>query len=281
MVNSVRPKKSLGQHFLTDPAYCRRIVQFAAVNSKDLVIEVGPGTGLLTQHLLESADYVLGLEIDPTMVEILNAKFSENDRLQVVTVDVLSRTWINVVKRFIQSERPAAEGQSGFHVKVIGNLPYNISTRIITQMTRIGYRFHSCTFMTQKEVAERALANPGSKDYGFLSLIVDLHFDRHRGFDVPPGAFRPVPKVNSHVFQLTPRVVPISGADYKLFVRIISRGFLHRRKTLLNNLIRDFKNEDALLAAFAQCGIPRNARAENLSLEQYLCMTRVLSLPDE
>ncbi len=279
MVNTIRPKKPLGQHFLTEPAYCKRIVHFAAVNSNDFVVEIGPGTGKLTQLLLERANKVLGIEIDPEMVDFLQTTFAEESRLELIKADVLNQDWSEILKPFLPAQYMAAERKLSIPVKVIGNLPYNISTRIIKEMTEIEYRFQSYTFMTQKEVAERVLAGPGSKDYGFLSLIVDFHFDRQEGFDVPPGAFRPMPKVDSHVFQLTPRTSAFPDVNYELFLKIISSGFRHRRKMLWNNLTRTIADRDALLAAFDQCGISRKARAEDVHLEQYLCMTRVLCLP--
>ncbi|HUV13948.1 MAG TPA: 16S rRNA (adenine(1518)-N(6)/adenine(1519)-N(6))-dimethyltransferase RsmA [Acidobacteriota bacterium] len=279
MVNTIRPKKPLGQHFLTEPSYCKRIVHFAAVTSNDSVIEIGPGTGNLTQQLLKRANQVLGIEIDPEMVDFLQTKFAEDSRLKLIKADVLNQNWSEILERFLPAQYMVAGGKPCIPVKVIGNLPYNISTRIIKEMTGIEYRFQSYTFMTQKEVAERILAGPGSKDYGFLSLIVDFHFDRREGFDVPPGAFRPMPKVDSHVFQLTPRTSTFPDVNYELFLKIISSGFRHRRKTLWNNLTRTVSDKAVLLAAFDESGIPRKARAEDVNLEQYLCMTRVLCLP--
>ena len=279
MVNTIQPKKPLGQHFLTEPSYCKRIVHFAAVNSDDFVIEIGPGTGNLTQLLLKRANKVLGIEIDPEMVDFLQTTFAEESRLELIKADVLNQDWSQILERFLPAQYMVAGGKPSIPVKVLGNLPYNISTRIIKEMTRIQYRFQSYTFMTQKEVAKRILAGAGSKDYGFLSLVVDFHFDRREGFDVPPGAFRPMPKVDSHVFQLTPRTSTFPDVNYELFIKIISSGFRHRRKTLSNNLTRIVADKDVLLTAFDKCGISKKARAEDVNLEQYLCMTRVLCLP--
>jgi 16S rRNA (adenine1518-N6/adenine1519-N6)-dimethyltransferase len=278
LVNTIQPKKPLGQHFLTEPAYCKRIVHFAAVSFDDFIVEIGPGTGKLTQLLLERANRVLGIEIDPEMVDFLQTAFAEHSRLELIESDVLTQNWSEITDRILPAQFLTAGQKQNLPVKVIGNLPYNISTRIIKEMTRIEYRFHSYTFMTQKEVAERVLANPGSKDYGFLTLVVNFHFDRQAGFDVPPGAFRPMPKVDSHVFQLTPRTSPFSNIDYELFLKIISTAFRHRRKTLRNNLIRIVPDTECILAAFNKCGISEKARAEDVNLEQYLCMTRVLCL---
>lgn len=279
MVNSIQPKKLLGQHFLNEPSYCKRIVHFAAVSSDDFVFEIGPGTGKLTQLLLEQADRVLGIEIDPEMVDFLQTVFAEQSRLEIIESDVLSQDWSEILELVFPKQFLTTGQIQNIPAKVVGNLPYNISTRIIKDMTRIEYRFQSYTFMTQKEVADRVLAGPGCKDYGFLSLIVDFHFVRQAGFDVPPGAFRPMPKVYSHVFQLTPRTSRFSDIDYDFFLEIVSRGFRHRRKTLWNNLAPAVADKGILETAFDRSGISRKARAEDVHLEQYLCVTRVLSLP--
>jgi 16S rRNA (adenine1518-N6/adenine1519-N6)-dimethyltransferase len=229
--------------------------------------------------LLEKADRVLGIEIDPELVDFLQNAFSEKSRLEIIESNVLSQNWSEILEIAFPGQFLTTGQIQNIPAKVVGNLPYNISTRIIKEMTRIEYRFQSYTFMTQKEVADRVLASPSSKDYGFLTLVVDFHFHRQSGFDVPPGAFRPMPKVDSHVFRLTPRTSPFSNIDYALFLKIISAGFRHRRKTLRNNLIRIVPDTELILAAFNKCGISEKARAEDVNLEQYLCMTRVLSLP--
>ena len=190
-----RAKKSLGQHFLADPNLCDKIVRFAEIDSQDSVVEIGPGTGHLTQVLLTMARRVTAVEFDREMVNYLQAQWPENGThpdapITIVQADVLTLDWNTIL----------GTGP----VKVIGSLPYNISTRILQRMIEIKDRFQSCTVLIQKEVAQRILAAPDSKDYGFFTLLMEYHFHRMAGFDISPGAFVPKPKVVSHVLKLTP-----------------------------------------------------------------------------
>ena len=162
-----RAKKSLGQHFLADPNYCGKIARFAAIDSQDSVVEIGPGTGHLTQVLLGMARQVTAIEFDREMVAYLQEQWPEKGinqgaPLTIVQADVLTLDWNTIL----------GTGP----VKVIGNLPYNISTRILQKMTEIKDRFHSCTVLIQKEVAQRILASPNSKDYGYFTLLMEYHF---------------------------------------------------------------------------------------------------------
>jgi 16S rRNA (adenine1518-N6/adenine1519-N6)-dimethyltransferase len=166
-------------------------------------------------------------------------------------------------------------------VRIVGNLPYYISTRIFTRMTELNFRFQSYVFMTQREVASRLIASPGSKDYGYFSLLMQFHFTFDRGFDVPPGAFRPKPEVVSHLTRFIARNPELEPAEYRRFVKIIQTAFRQRRKTLWNNLKSLIDDEGCLKECIETAGVARNARPEEVSLDQYLCMTRVLSLLHE
>lgn len=275
MVETIRAKKSLGQHFLTDPVYCRRIADFAQVGPGDAVVEVGPGTGRLTQILIERSLRVVGIEVDPELVRHLGERFSDQRRdgtFILIHADVLQLDWTEVLDRVRLAGRPADQFPT---IKVVGNLPFNIATRILTLMSRVQPRFQSLTVMTQREVAQRVLASPGRKDFGYLTLLTQFHFERVRGFDVPPGAFTPRPKVVSHVFKLLP--IQRSCPDYELFLNLIRTAFRHRRKTFWNNLASAVPDRQRLAEAMEAAGVSPGARSEEISLERFLRMTDVLS----
>ncbi|MDA2933292.1 16S rRNA (adenine(1518)-N(6)/adenine(1519)-N(6))-dimethyltransferase RsmA [Acidobacteria bacterium AH-259-D05] len=260
-----RAKKSLGQHFLSNPEYCRKIAHFARIGPEDRVVEIGPGTGQLTKILIPLARAVIAIEFDRDLVQYLKDHSRDvddsADRLTIIQGDVLTFNWSTIVgkKRF----------------KVIGNLPYNISTPILQRMIEIKDRFQSGTFLVQKEVAQRILAVPHSKDYGFFSLLMEYHFQRMAGFDIPPGAFVPKPKVTSHVIQLIPRREPHLVPNYEAFQALLKNAFQQRRKTLWNNLKLNQSPED-IGRAFEACGIQARARPEEVTLEQYACLGRML-----
>ena len=261
-----RAKKSLGQHFLADPNYCRKIARFAEIDSKDSVVEIGPGTGHLTQVLLGMAGHVTAIEFDREMVAYLQDQWPEDGinqgaPLTIVQADVLTLDWNTIL----------GTGP----VKVIGNLPYNISTRILQKMTEIRDRFHSCTVLIQKEVAQRILAAPDSKDYGYFTLLMEYHFQRMAGFDISAGAFVPKPKVLSHVLKLIPRQHPHEVSDYEAFLRLLKGAFQQRRKTLWNNLKRDH-DPQRIASAFQACHLEARVRPESVTLEQYACLAQVL-----
>ncbi|MGH9338946.1 MAG: 16S rRNA (adenine(1518)-N(6)/adenine(1519)-N(6))-dimethyltransferase RsmA [Acidobacteriota bacterium] len=259
-----RAKKSLGQHFLADINYCKKIVAFAHVEPHETVVEIGPGTGQLTRILLQTARHVIAVEFDVEMLECLRQNLAPGllSRLTLVQADVLQLDWEDILE-----DAP---------VKIVGNLPYNIATRLLSSMTRVTDRFDSFTFMVQKEVADRILAGPGNKDYGYFSLLMEYHFERLRGFNVPPGVFVPKPMVISHVMKLIPRVPEVEISDYDAFVRLLKRAFQHRRKTLWNNL-KSRSDERRLEKALSACRVEPRARPEELSLQQYACLVRMLN----
>ncbi len=261
-----RAKRSLGQHFLTDTNSCRKIARFAQIGPHDSVVEIGPGTGQLTEILISMARQVTAVEFDREMVQYLKDHWPPEDspgssRLTLVQADVLTLDWNTIL------------GQDP--VKVIGNLPYNISTRILQRMIEIKDRFQSCTILIQKEVAQRILAAPESKDYGYFTLLMEYHFQRLAGFDVPPGAFVPKPKVISHVIKLIPREPPHAVSDYAAFLALLKDAFQQRRKTLWNNLKRNH-DPARIRTAFQSCNIAQQGRPEAVCLYQFSCLARML-----
>jgi len=260
----VQAKKALGQHFLTDQSYCRKIVEYAGIQADDSVVEIGPGTGQLTRLLVEKAAHVVALEFDRDMVDSLRQRFSAliPDRLALVQADVLQFEW------------PALPISGRF--KLVGNLPYNISTRILRKAIEVKDRMDLFAFMVQKEVAGRVRALPGSRDYGYFSVLMDYHFERRPGFDVPPGAFTPRPKVMSHVMMLVPKESADPVPDLETFDRLVSRSFAHPRKTLWNNLTSAGYPPERLRKGFEAAGVESKARPSAVKVSQYACLSRML-----
>jgi 16S rRNA (adenine1518-N6/adenine1519-N6)-dimethyltransferase len=260
----IQAKKALGQHFLTDPNYCRKIVEYAGIQPGDRVVEIGPGTGQLTERLLAKASRVVAVEFDRDMTLALEQRFSAQipDRLSLIQADVLQFDWstLPIFGRF----------------KLVGNLPYNISTRILRKSIDVKDRLELFAFMVQKEVAERVKAQPGSRDYGYFSVVMDYHFERRPGFNVPPGAFTPRPKVVSHFMMLVPREPSLPVPDLEAFDRLLSSSFAHPRKTLWNNLTCAGYPSERVKKAFEAASIESKARPGNVKVSQYACLSRVL-----
>jgi 16S rRNA (adenine1518-N6/adenine1519-N6)-dimethyltransferase len=207
------------------------------------VVEIGPGKGALTAHLLERADRVMAIEIDPILVQYLRAKFRGNERLELIEADVL--------KVDLGQWGPAA---------IAGNLPYYITSPILTKALALGEGLLRAVFLVQKEVADRLGAAPGSRDYGYLTVATQFLADVEYLFTVPPAAFRPVPKVESAVVRLTPRR-EAPAVDRAAFLRFVSQAFQHKRKTLRNNLLEQY--DRAVLDALPEGKL----RAEQMSID--------------
>jgi len=216
------------------------------------VVEIGPGKGALTEHLLEHSDRVIAVEIDPYLVQYLRAKFRGNDRLEIVEGDILK----------------VDPGQWG-SVAIAGNLPYYITSPIVTKVLAMGAGLMRAVFLVQKEVADRLTASPGSRDYGYLTVATQFFAEVESLCDVPPAAFHPVPKVDSAVVRLTPRR-DLPAADAAAFLRFASLAFQHKRKTLRNNLLEQY--DRATLDALPEGKL----RAEQMSIEALLELYRRL-----
>lgn len=229
--------QKLGQHFLANSSILERIAAAACPNPVPLVIEIGPGRGALTEKLLQRAERVVAIELDPALVEHLRSRFDQ--RLEVVHSDVL-----------------AADLTAWSPAPIVGNLPYYITSPILGKVVR--REFPRAVFLMQKEVAERLTAGPGSRDYGYLTVHTALFAHARLLFTVKPGAFRPPPKVDSAVVLLEPRTPAVTDPD--AFLRFASACFRQKRKTLRNNLAEMYPREavDALPEA--------GARAEQLSV---------------
>ena len=247
------PRKRFGQHFLSDPAIIDGIVRAIDPRPGQAMVEIGPGLAALTQPLVERLGQLTVIELDRDLAARLRA----HPQLQVIESDVLKVDFAQ-----IQPAPPATK------LRVVGNLPYNISTPILFHLAGFADKVTEMTFMLQKEVVMRMVAAPGTEEYGRLSVMLQYRFRMGRLFDVPPGAFRPAPKVMSSIVRLAPLPADQLGAkDEELFGRIVTAAFGQRRKTLRNTL-RAFMDE----ADFDAVGIDPGLRGEKLSVEQYVAI---------
>ena len=257
--------KSLGQNFITDRNVIEKIIDGAEINSDDLVIEIGPGIGVLTAAAAESAARVIAVEIDKKLIPILSETLGGYDNIKVINRDIL-KTDINEI---INEEKES--GTFSGRVKIIGNLPYYITTPIIMSILERGVSVDSITIMMQKEVADRIKSSPGGKTYGALSVAVQYYCDVHQVTSVPKEVFVPRPKVDSTVLQLSVRKErPVDLISEKVFFSCIKHGFGQRRKTLLNSLTGVCGlSKDQIREILSETGIEFNRRAETLDIKEF------------
>ncbi len=253
----MRAKRSLGQNFLRDSKVVDRIVEALSLNTTDTVVEIGPGDGALTQRLLERSPRVLAIEFDRDLIGLLNDRFAGSGNFSLIHGDALTVDFRDLV-----TDRPSAS------VKLVANLPYNISTPILQRLIEHRDVFSCIVLMFQREVVERITAPPGGKERGYLSVLIENAFTTEYLFDVPRDAFYPVPRVWSAVVRLTPK--PSIIEEGQLFRELLSTSFAQKRKTILNNLKRSY---DDAADRLAMAGIEGNRRAETLTLEEWRLLT--------
>jgi 16S rRNA (adenine1518-N6/adenine1519-N6)-dimethyltransferase len=256
-------RRALGQHFLRDPGIARSIVDLVAPTPADLVVEIGPGHGALTGELARRAGQVLALEVDRLLIERLRAAFPAAD---VREADARLWDWASLA-------RPA-----GGRTLVVGNLPYSVGTAILTALARAPRAIDAMALMLQREVAERVAAAPGGKTYGSLSIYVQLNWRVELAMRVPPGAFRPPPKVESAVLRLAALPAPaVDLADERRFEAVVRAAFAQRRKTLANALASGLGVAVAAAReAAAGAGVDPGRRAETLNIQEFAEVARRL-----
>ncbi|WP_054200557.1 16S rRNA (adenine(1518)-N(6)/adenine(1519)-N(6))-dimethyltransferase RsmA [Clostridium baratii] len=253
--------KSLGQNFLIDDSVLNDIVKGADVNEEDFVIEIGPGVGTLTAHLLNKAKKVTSIELDNDLIPILKEELGDNEHFSLIHNDALKVDFNEII----------GDEKS---VKLVANLPYYVTTPIIVNLLKNGYNFKSLTIMIQKEVAERIDADPNCKEYGALSLLVQYYCNTKIVRKVAPSSFIPRPKVESIVIRLDRLEKPrVEVKDEKFMFELIRNSFNMRRKTLWNGVKNIGINKDDLKKAFEEAGIDPKRRGETLSLEEFAALS--------
>ncbi len=253
-----RARKRFGQNFLSDPNIIRRIIDAIRPQPGELMVEIGPGLGAMTAPLIERLGHLHVVEIDRDLIARLHQTWPA-ERLTVHEGDAL---------KFDFGSLCGAQGDPAQPLRIVGNLPYNISTPILFHLAGFAERVRDMTFMLQKEVVMRMVAEPATEEYGRLSVMLQYRFRMGRVFDVPPGAFRPAPKVMSSIVRMVPLPADQLGArDEALLGRIVTAAFGQRRKTLRNTL-RDFLDE----ADFAALELDPGLRGERLSVAEFVAI---------
>lgn len=263
--HNFRLSKSLGQNFITDRNVIEKIVDGAEVGPEDLVIEIGPGIGVLTAEAASYAAKVVAVEIDKKLIPILKETLAEYHNVEIINQDILKTDLNDIIRQ--QREAGAFTGD----VKIIGNLPYYITTPIIMAILEGGVEAESITIMMQKEVADRVNASPGGRIYGALSVAVQYYCRVEKVMGVPKEVFVPRPKVDSAVLRLFLRKEkPVELADEKTFFSCIKHGFGQRRKTLLNSLTGvNGLDKEAVKGVLSNAGIDTMRRAETLDINEF------------
>ena len=263
-------QKKFGQNFLIDTHVLDKIISAAHITKEDMVLEIGPGIGTMTQYLAEAAGKVIAVEIDKNLIPILSDTLSEYQNVRIINEDVLK----------LDLRKLADEENGGKAIKVVANLPYYITTPIIMGLFENHVPVESITVMVQKEVADRMQTGPGNKDYGALSLAVQYYAEPYIVANVPPNCFMPRPKVGSAVIRLTRhKEPPVEVKDEKLMFDIIRASFNQRRKTLVNGIRNsgDFSlSKEEIEDVFNRCDLPLNIRGEALTLEQFAMLANCI-----
>lgn len=250
------PRKRFGQNFLVDQHIIAQIVAEIYPQKSDRIIEIGPGLGALTRPLLQALDHLHVIEIDRDIVSQLNQVFAQEE-LTIHAADALKFDFSTL----------------GSKLRIVGNLPYNISTPLLFHLSQFSEHILDMHFMLQKEVVDRMVGSPATADYGRLSVMLQYRFDMEYVFSVPAESFRPVPKVESAIVRMTPRDSSTRIVKNEaLFSQIVTAAFSQRRKTLRNTL-----QQHLTAADFSALGIDSGLRAENLSVEEFAAIANFLS----
>ncbi len=274
---TVFAKKSFGQNFLIDQNYIHKIVSALNPQKGETVIEIGAGRGALTEKLIECGANVIAVELDRDLIPFLEEKFGEYENFSLVEQDALKLDFHQLSENF----NPKSEIQNPKSIKLVANLPYNISTAILQNLIEQREVFSEMILMFQREVVERMTAEAGNAERGFLSVLVEAYLDAEKLFDVSPNAFRPVPKVWSSIVRLKPKE-NVEIEDANLFRRLISAGFAQKRKTILNNLKNVPQNLKEIIGdgkmLLENCQIDSKRRAETLTLDEWTRIFKAVTI---
>lgn len=267
----LRAKKAFGQNFLIDDFVLESIANISEIDDKTLVIEIGPGLGNLTYYLQKSS--LMLIELDTRMLEILNYRFKDNKNITIINADVLK---INIDEEIDKLEKK--NNVKYDVVKVVANLPYYITSPIIFKLLEESKRITEIVAMVQEEVANRIVANTKSKDYGILTVMVNYYAKATKEIIVPNSSFIPSPNVTSAVVKIV-KEEKYKEIDDKIFKELVHKAFANRRKKLLNSLVMNkFMNleKDEINNLLKICNISDNARAEELDIEKYIELTKLV-----
>jgi len=265
----IRPSRKLSQSFLVDSNTLHKIAGASRVCAEDIVVEIGAGIGVLTKEIAKMAKRVIAVEIDSQLVEVLHQELAEFDNVEICSGDILKFDIASISGHYCKA------------IKVIGNVPYNISSPVIFHLLAQRQAIDSFTLMLQKEVVERLVSEPAHKSYGVPSVLLQMHADVERLFDVSATCFYPVPKVASSVMWGTFRKKPlIDLADEAFFSRLVKASFAQRRKMLINNLknaeFLELMPDTDLKFALEEAGIDGQRRGETLSLSEFGILSNIL-----
>lgn len=259
------PKKRFGQHFLIDKNIIKKIVSAADLKGGDHVLEIGPGTGALTEGLLCAGARVLAIEVDRSLAGMLKDKFRADLNFEVITGDALKVSFLKLAE------------ERNCRFKAVSNLPYNISGPVLSKFMEERAAFLGMVLMFQKEVAERIVSGPGSKSYGALSVFSQVYADVRMEFNVPRHLFRPAPKVDSCVVSFRMAESPrVDVTDPGFFKKVVRAAFGTRRKTLQNALKALGMEKDGITDALNRCGIDARRRGETLTIAEFGRLTAAL-----
>lgn len=262
-------QKKFGQNFLIDEHVLNKIICAAGVTKDDVVLEIGPGFGTMTQYLAECAKEVIAVEIDKTLIPILQDTLADYNNVSIINEDILK----------VDIRALAEEKNGGKPIKVVANLPYYITTPIIMGLFESHVPLDNVTVMVQKEVAQRMQATPGTKDYGALSLAVQYYAKPYIAANVPPNCFIPRPNVGSAVIRLTKwEKPPVTVGDEVFMFSLIRASFNQRRKTLQNSLVNGgiSVTKEQIVSALEKMELPVTVRGEALTLEQFARLSDLL-----
>lgn len=268
-------QKKFGQNFLIDTHVLEKIIDAAGIGKDDMVLEIGPGIGTMTQYLAEAARKVVAVEIDKNLIPILHETLQGYDNVKIIQGDILK----------VDISRLVEEENGGKPIKVVANLPYYITTPIIMGLFEGNVPIESITVMVQKEVADRMQVGPGSKDYGALSLAVQYYAEPYIAANVPPNCFMPRPNVGSAVIRLTRhKTPPVDVKNPELMFKLVRASFNQRRKTLQNGLNNSQElqfTKEQIAEAIAKAGLPAAVRGEALTLAQFAELANIFSELEE
>lgn len=265
MANRPQARRSLGQNFLAHQGVCESIIRLSGFNCGDTVIELGPGLGALTRTLAPRVKRVMGIELDRRLIEYVEANEGFGRNVEIRNQDMLDVSYGGISREL------------GTRLRIIGNLPYNISSQILFKLVDERDFVDFAVLMFQKEVADRLLSVPGTKDYGVLPVIVGYCADISRLLNIPPGLFRPKPKVVSTVVKIRFRPPGLQALDFAFFSLLVKAAFGKRRKKL-SNALKGLAciDEGLIYDALSACGIKESLRAEELAVDDFVCIANRL-----